>query len=75
MAHVSLKELAYRERDGLEVALVWDVSSNELCVDVRDVREEQSFRLPVSAEHALDAFNHPFAYAASDERTEYSVLA
>jgi hypothetical protein len=74
MTQFGLRELAHRERNGLEVTLVWNPASNELSVDVRDVREEQCFSLPVNAEHALDAFNHPFAYAASDQSVEYSVL-
>jgi hypothetical protein len=74
MAHVGLKELAYREHDGLEIALLWDAVTNEVAVTVTDVREELCFTLPVPAERALDAFNHPYAYAAADDGAQHSVL-
>jgi len=74
MAHVGLRELAYREHDGLEIALVWNSVTDEVAVTVTDVREELSFTLPVPAERALDAFNHPYAYAAVDQGPQHSVL-
>ena len=74
MAHVGLRELAYREHDGLEIALVWNSVTDEVAVTVTDVREELSFTLPVPAERALDAFNHPYAYAAADHGAAHSVL-
>jgi hypothetical protein len=74
MEYVGLRELAHREHDGLEITLVWDSETNEVAVEVLDLREERCFTLPVPAELALDAFNHPYAYAAADEGTEHSVL-
>ena len=74
MTNVGLRELAYREHDGLEITLVWDSESNEVAVEVLDVREERCFTLPVPRELALDAFNHPYAYAAADEDAQHSVL-
>ena len=61
--NASLRELAYREQDGLEVTLFWDARSNEVSVEVVDQRDESSFRLPVAGDCALDAFHHPYAYA------------
>jgi hypothetical protein len=58
-----LRELAHRAHDGLEVTLLWDPRSNEVSVDVVDERTDSSFSLPVPAGSALDAFNHPYAYA------------
>jgi hypothetical protein len=57
-------ELAYRANDGLEVWLLWTRSSNRLFVLVVDSRLDDSFELDVSAEEALDAFHHPYAYAS-----------
>ena len=74
MTNVGLRELAYREHDGLEITLVWDSDTNEVAIEVLDVREERCFMLPVPAEHALDAFNHPYAYAAADDDMPHSVL-
>ena len=57
-------ELAARESDGLHVVLLWHPGDNELTVAVEDVRLGDCFRLAVAPDRALDAFNHPFAYAA-----------
>ena len=59
------KELAYRANDGVEVALMWDPRTNELAVTVNDVRTGDDFELAVRSAEALDAFDHPYAYAAS----------
>jgi hypothetical protein len=67
MSNSSLKELAYREQDGLEIALLWDPRSNDVCVDVVDDRGDSFLRIPVAARFALDAFRHPYAYARADE--------
>jgi hypothetical protein len=64
MPDVALKELAYRNQDGLEVTLLWDACSNEVSIDVVDERNESQFRLPIPGRFALDAFNHPYAYAS-----------
>ena len=58
------RELAARQSDGVEVRLLWDAASACVSVVVADVREGGSFRVPVEPEHALDAFNHPYGYAA-----------
>jgi hypothetical protein len=57
-------ELAHRANDGLEVWLLWTRVTNRLFVLVVDSRLDDSFELDVSAEEALDAFHHPFAYAS-----------
>jgi len=67
MTHSSLKELAYREQDGLEVALLWDPRSNDVCVDVSDQRDDSFLRIPVAGLFALEAFHHPYAYARAAE--------
>jgi hypothetical protein len=74
MAQLDLRELAHREHDGLEITLVWNSSSNEVSVEVLDAREEHSFSLVVPGEHALDAFNHPYAYAGVERTEHFSVL-
>jgi hypothetical protein len=64
MTHTAaLKELAHRAHNGLEVTLLWDPRSNEVSIDVVDERQNHSFLLPVEPRSALDAFNHPYAYA------------
>jgi hypothetical protein len=57
------RELAAREGDGLHVVLLWH-GADELTVSVQDVRVGRHFQLAVAPDRALDAFNHPYAYAA-----------
>jgi hypothetical protein len=57
------KELAHRENDGIAVTLWWDSCTNRVEVAVSD-GDDYSFALEVRPENALDAFQHPFAYAA-----------
>ena len=58
------RELADRESDGVHVILLWHPTENALTVSVEDLRLGDSFEFAVVPERALDAFNHPFAYAA-----------
>lgn len=59
-----IRELAARQSDGVEVRLLWDEASDAVSVVVADVLDGASFEVPVEPEHALDAFNHPYGYAA-----------
>ena len=61
------EELAYRENDGIEVSLVWNRADDSVAVLVTDARSEEAFEIAVAPEAALDAFEHPFAYAAAAE--------
>lgn len=58
------EELAYRSSDGLEVSLIWGQSDDSLFVVVFDAGTNTSFGLSVERGAALDAFYHPYAYAA-----------
>jgi hypothetical protein len=58
------RELAARESDGIHVLLLWHPRENALTVEVEDARIGAGFELAVESERALDAFYHPFAYAA-----------
>jgi hypothetical protein len=58
------RELAARESDGLHVLLLWNPRENALTVEVEDARLGDGFQFAVAPESALDAFYHPFAYAA-----------
>jgi hypothetical protein len=74
MDELELRELAHREHDGLEITLVWNAVSNEVSVDVLDLRNEVFFSVVVAGERALDAFNHPYAYAPLAREHQHSVL-
>jgi hypothetical protein len=58
------RELAARESDGIHVLLLWHPADDALTVSVEDARVGDRFQLAVAPDHALDAFYHPFAYAA-----------
>jgi hypothetical protein len=57
-------ELAFRESDGIHVLLLWHPDDSALTVTVEDARVGDRFQLAVAPDRALDAFYHPFAYAA-----------
>ena len=59
------KELAFREADGLEVALLWHQHEGFVSVTVDDSKTGEVFELVLAEDDdALDVFHHPFAYAA-----------
>lgn len=58
------RELASRESNGLAVVLLWHPCDDAVTVSVADSRTGDRFELAVERERALDAFYHPFAYAA-----------
>ena len=58
------RELAARDDDGVHVRLLWHPRENNLTVLVEDARAGDRFQLAVAPDRALDAFYHPFAYAA-----------
>ena len=58
------RELAARQSDGLHVQLLWDPIADAVTVEVEDMRAGSGVHVAVARERALDAFYHPFAYAA-----------
>jgi hypothetical protein len=62
------RELATRENDGLAVSLVWSRATNQVRVTVADSKLDDGFELEIAGADALDAFYHPFAYAADPGR-------
>jgi hypothetical protein len=59
------QELSHRSGDGLAITLLWSRSRDRVKVAVTDHRLGGHFDFDVAGRHALDAFNHPFAYAAT----------
>jgi len=59
-----LQELAYRATDGVEVGLFWNRATSAVTVVVDDARSGDLFEVEVAPQNALDAFHHPYAYAA-----------
>lgn len=59
------RELAHRAADGIEVTLFWNTAADEVSLEVFDHGSDNVFYLPVAPNRAMDAFHHPYAYAAS----------
>jgi hypothetical protein len=57
------RELDHRHANGIDVTLSWSPATNGLFVTVLDEAGDD-FELVVESHEALDAFRHPFAYAA-----------
>ena len=58
------KELAHRQNDGIDVTLLWHSDDDSVVVSIHDAKSDYAFEVGVPRERALDAFYHPFAYAA-----------
>jgi hypothetical protein len=59
------RELAHRQSDGIGVTLFWNEGTNRVTIDVLDSRSGEALEFEVDGCAALDAFNHPYAYAAA----------
>jgi len=64
----SLYELAFRESDGIEVALLWNGVEDRVLLSVRDRRTGEWCVCSVDGADALEAYRHPFAYMARRDR-------
>jgi hypothetical protein len=64
MNSVSIRELAHRSNDGIEVTLFWQPGTDVLTVCVCDERRGAYFEIEPEAKDALDAFYHPYSYAS-----------
>ena len=60
------RELDARYSDGVEVRLMWNQATDRLWVAVRDLHARAAFALEVQARDAIEAFRHPYAYAAAN---------
>jgi hypothetical protein len=58
------RELDARTAEGIDVHLLWHPATDTVSVAVFDSTNEEAFELVVDSAEALDAFHHPFAYAA-----------
>jgi len=66
-AFTERRELAHRSSDGIEVTLFWTKRSNRVTIAVLDTRSGEALEFEADGSAALDAFNHPYAYAAAPE--------
>ena len=56
------KEPARRANSHIEVSLLCRRADNTLRLLLIEVATGVMFEVPIAPEHALDAFNHPYAY-------------
>lgn len=59
-------ELDRREGDGIAVSLLWHRTTNSISIFLLDDRADDAYEFVVPSDRALDAFRHPFAYAARE---------
>jgi hypothetical protein len=59
------RELAERTSSGTLVRLFWRQGTRELWVEVWEPEFDVTIVIPAEPERALEAFHHPYAYAAS----------
>jgi hypothetical protein len=68
-------ELAHRTSNGIEVYLFWNHPTGRVTVSVFDQQTDDAFELEVDGRHALDAFNHPYAYATRSRASYWNDLS
>ena len=61
----AVRELDRRLNDGFDVRLLWNSRTDCVFVAIEDQRDGISFEFQVDAATALEAFQHPFAYASN----------
>jgi hypothetical protein len=59
------RELAARENDGIHVLPLGHARQDAVTVSADDTRDGHRFDLAVARDRTLEAFHHPFAYAAA----------
>jgi hypothetical protein len=68
------RELAQRLSCADEVLLLWHPDIDRVELSVRDVVTGSSFHIEVAPGKAIDAFYHPYAYAAGRNRDEATIV-
>jgi hypothetical protein len=64
------RELAQRLSGQAEVLLLWEPESERVELSVRDLTTGTGFQIEVAPASAMDAFHHPYAYAAQPGKTD-----
>ncbi len=60
-----IRELAERTSNGTLMRLLWLQGTRELWVEVYEPELEATIVIPAEPDSALEAFHHPYAYAAA----------
>lgn len=62
------RELDHRRADGIDVRLLWSQPDGRILLAVSDSKTGDAFSVEVEPGDALEAFHHPYSYAASKRR-------
>jgi len=62
----TLRELDRRTGDGIDVQLLWDPQTGSVSIVVADMHTGEVLEFGIDSRDALDAFQHPYAYAVRD---------
>jgi hypothetical protein len=63
------RELAQRLSGTVEVLLLWRPEADQVELSVHDLATDAGFHLEIAPANAMDAFYHPYAYAAMRENS------
>jgi 3D (Asp-Asp-Asp) domain-containing protein len=72
-AYTERRELAHRTSDGIEVTLFWSKATNRVTIAVLDSHSDEGLEFDIDGSAALDAFMHPYAYAATTHARNLAV--
>jgi hypothetical protein len=59
-----IRELDRRHNDGIDIRLLWNQVDGRLLLAVSDSKTGDAFSIEVEPSDALEAFQHPYSYAA-----------
>jgi len=63
----SYTELDSRRNDGHTVQLLWDPETNETSIRIEQDNPRKIIQFQVLGEKAMQAFNHPYAFAPPEQ--------
>jgi hypothetical protein len=66
---LTTRELAQRTSGTDEILLLWHPENDRVEISIRDLATGAGFQVEVTPGCAIDAFYHPYAYAASSEHS------
>jgi len=64
-----MRELDHCRSDGIDVRLLWNQTDDRVAVAVVDSKTGEAFEIGAERHEALDAFHHPYSYAAFNRGT------
>jgi hypothetical protein len=59
-----IRELDHRRTDGIDVRLLWSQVDDGILLVVSDSKTGDAFSVEVGRPETLEAFHHPYSYAA-----------